>query len=408
MKILMVHTFHHARGGDSTYTRGLTCLLERAGHTVIPLCMRHPDNDPSPWEQRWPGWVDPEARGPGALRAAPRAIWSREAAQAVARLIEEERPDIAHLQHVHRHLSPSVLGPLQRARVPTCWTVHDYELICPQGLLLAPDGPCQRCKGHRYSEAVRHRCKRGSVIQSLGVAVEKWIHHRLGVPSRVDRFLCPSRFLADRLIEFGLPADRVVHQPNFVDPAPASDEAGEGVVYAGRLSVEKGVDVLIAAVRRLPGERLTICGEGPDAARLRALAADLPQVRFVGHLPAQTLSEALRVARVVVVPSRWYENFPYAALEGQAAGRAVVASAIGGLPEQIDHGVDGLLVPPGDPVALADALRPLLADAAAARRLGEAAARRVRERLSPEAHQRAILEHYRALAARPGQGRVGP
>jgi glycosyltransferase involved in cell wall biosynthesis len=320
MKILMVHTFHHARGGDSTYTRGLTCLLERAGHTVIPLCMRHPDNDPSPWEQRWPGWVDPEARGPGALRAAPRAIWSREAAQAVARLIEEERPDIAHLQHVHRHLSPSVLGPLQRARVPTCWTVHDYELICPQGLLLAPDGPCQRCKGHRYSEAVRHRCKRGSVIQSLGVAVEKWIHHRLGVPSRVDRFLCPSRFLADRLIEFGLPADRVVHQPNFVDPAPASDEAGEGVVYAGRLSVEKGVDVLIAAVRRLPGERLTICGEGPDAARLRALAADLPQVRFVGHLPAQTLSEALRVARVVVVPSRWYENFPYAALDGRGAG----------------------------------------------------------------------------------------
>lgn len=400
MKVLMINTFHHARGGDATYTRGLTRLLEGAGHPVVPLAMRHPDNDPSPWEHRFLPWVD--LRSPGGrlaqARLLPRALWSRRAARACADLIRDTRPDIAHLQHIHRHITPSVLGPLRAAGVPVVWTLHDYELICPEGHLFSQGAPCEACRGHRYGEAVRRRCKWGRLGPSAVAAAEKRLHQALRVWDRVDRFLCPSRFLADMVVRFGVPADRVAHRPNFLDAGPFPEERPrEGRptwVYAGRLAPEKGVDVAIEAARALPGADLLICGTGPEERRLRRQAGSLANVRFLGHLPQRVLARHISAARAVVVPSRWYENFPYAVLEAQAAGCAVVASRVGGIPEQIDDGVDGLLVAPDDAEALRAAMGRLLADADLAAGLGRAGATRVRARLAPEDHLDAILAEY--------------
>ena len=145
----MAHTFHHQRGGDSTYCHALSRQLEARGHQVIPLAMRHPDNEPSTWEHRFLSWRD--LREHRSLRSsimlAPRVIWSRDASQLCAQLIDENQPDLAHLQHVHRHITPSILEPLNRAGIPVIWTVHDYELICPEGHLFAPDGPCTGTPG---------------------------------------------------------------------------------------------------------------------------------------------------------------------------------------------------------------------------------------------------------------------
>lgn len=402
MRVLMVNTFHHPRGGDATYTRTLTQLLRQADHEVIPLAMRHPDNEPDPWERRFVSWVDMR-RARSTLEQAHlglRMFWSREAARACEALVADVQPDVAHLQHIHRHLTPSVLDPLNAAGVPVVWTVHDYELVCPEGHLFSQGAPCERCRGHRYGEAVRRRCKWGRLGPSLAAALEKELHRRKGVWERVDRFLCPSRFLAETLVRFGVPADRVQHRPNFIDARlhPTSDDPGEGVLYAGRLSTEKGVEVALRAARSLPEHPFLVCGSGPLERELREEAADLPHVHFLGHVPPTHLARIIRQVRAVVVPSRWYENFPYAVLEAQAAGRAVVASDIGGIPEQITHGVDGLLVPPGDAPALREALRSLLEDPELAGRLGKAAAARVRRELAPEDHRAAILGVYEALA----------
>lgn len=405
MKVLMINTFHHARGGDATYTRGLTRLLEDAGNTVVPLAMRHPENDPSPWEHRFLPWVDLRAPG-GRLaqaRLLPRALWSRRAARACAALVRDTRPDIAHLQHIHRHITPSVLGPLRAAGVPVVWTLHDYELICPEGHLFSQGAPCEACRGHNYTEAVKRRCKWGRLGPSAVAAAEKQLHRTLGVWDKVDRFLCPSRFLADMVVRFGVPAERVAHRPNFLHtgpmPGPRPRTARPTWVYAGRLAPEKGVDVAIEAARQLPAADLLICGTGPEERALRRRAGALPNVRFLGHLPQRVLARHIEAARAVVVPSRWYENFPYAVLEAQAAGCAVVASRVGGIPEQIDDGVDGLLVPPDDTGALCAALSRLLDDAALAARLGRAGAERVRARLAPSDHLDAILAEY-AIARR--------
>ena len=408
MRVLMINTFHHPRGGDATYTRSLSGLLEGAGHEVIPLAMRHPDNTPSIWERRFVSWVDmrdaPDASA--RLRLGMRMFWSREAARACADLIAEHPPDIAHLQHIHRHLTPSVLDPLKAAGVPVIWTVHDYELICPEGHLFTRGAPCTRCKGHRYSEAVRLRCKWGRLGPSVAAALEKELHHRKRVWERVDRFLCPSAFLANKLIDFGVPAARVIHRPNFMDPGPEppATAPGEGWLYAGRLSPEKGVDLALAAARRLPAHPLFICGTGPMEAELRQRAAELPHVHFLGHLPPSHLDRVMRSVRVVVVPSRWYENFPYAVLEAQAAGRAVVAADIGGIPEQITHGEDGLLVPPDDTDALTHAVAELLTHPARATALGKRGATRVRAHLGPAEHLDSILSIYDEVLQRRAKG----
>lgn len=401
MKILMVSSFHHARGGDTTYARSVSAALAARGHEVVPFAMRHPENEPSPWETRFPTWVDPWGTTTPGRRLAllPGLIWSREAARELDGVLDTLKPDVAHLHHVHRHLTPSVLWPLKRRGVPVVWTVHDAELICPAGTLYTEGSPCERCRGHRYLEAVRHRCKGDALLPSIAVALEKTAHRALGVWDRVDRLVCPSRFMADALVRFGLPPKKVLHLPNFLDiDAHAPGQAqGRGWLFAGRLAPEKGLDTLLQAAEQIPDAQLTVCGAGPWEGRVRAMAARLPQVRLLGHVPRAALMALVREAAIIVVPSRWLENYPYAVLEAQAAGRAVVASRIGGIPEQIDDGVDGVLVPPGDPAALASAVRGLLADPGRARRMGEAARVRVVRERAPAGHVEALTSLYAAL-----------
>lgn len=398
MKVLAVSSFWHPRGGDTTCLFGMVDLLRARGHEVVPFAMRHPDNLPSVWEARWP----PRLELLGAAREAqlarlPQAIWSRRAAKAMASLLRDVRPDVAHLHHVHRHLTPSVLAPLRAAGVPVVWTVHDYELICPNAHLYTRGAPCERCRGHRYQEAVRLACRREDPRQSLAVAVEKWVHAALGVWRRVDRFLCPSRFLLDRLRDFGLPADRLAHHPNFVYERPAADGVGEGVLYAGRLTSEKGVEDLIRAARELPDVPFTVVGDGPLRAALTAQAP--ANVVFLGQVEPAAVPGLLGGARVVVVPSRWPENDPYAVLEAQMVGRPVVASAVGGIPEQIRDGVDGLLVPPASPGAMARALRGLVADPGRCAELGSRARDRVRNERSTMAWVGRLEDTYAGLVS---------
>jgi glycosyltransferase involved in cell wall biosynthesis len=403
MKVLLIHSFHYERGGDSTYARALGQALLDGGHQVIPLAMRHPLNDPSPWEQRFVSWVDPRSEEPrDRLRAGLRLVWSWEAARATQRLIAEVHPDVAHLQHVHRHLTPSVLGPLRQARVPVVWTLHDYELVCPNGLLYTNGRPCERCGGGRFHQAIVHRCKQDQIAPSVAAALEKSLHALLRVTDRVDRFLCPSRWLAEAVVRMGLPRDRVFHLPNLTPRLPESvpPTAGNGWLVASRLTREKGVHIAIEAAQGLPDHILHICGSGPEEPRLRHQAADLPNVRFHGHLPQAALAALTARARVVAVPSLWPENLPYAVFEAQAQGRPVVASAVGGIPEQVEDGVDGVLVPPGESLALRTAIAGLMAEPARASAMGVAARTRLSQRAGSVEHVAALLEHYKAAANR--------
>ncbi|MSQ03073.1 MAG: glycosyltransferase [Myxococcales bacterium] len=375
MKLLLINSFLHPRGGDTTLFFSEWAGWEARGVEVIPFAMRHPDNIVSPWAERFPVWRSPRdaATLSERLRAVVRATWNVEATRALARLIRDVRPDAAHAHHLHRHLTPAIFPVLRAAGVRSAWTLHDHELVCPNGLRYTGGQPCFRCQGGHYAAAVLRRCKDDSPSASLAVAAEKAVHRTLRAHLAPDVYIAPSEALLDGLVADGLARARCVHVPNLVGVDATPGEQGANVIFAGRLTVEKGVLILAAAARALPAVRFDVYGDGPA----RPALLGLPNLRLWGARPRAEVHSALATCGVVVLPSLWPENQPYAVLESQLLGRAVVASAVGGVPEIVTSEVDGILVRPGAVGPLVAAVARLLEDRTLAARLGTTARARV-------------------------------
>lgn len=402
MKVLLVNKFLYPAGGAEAVMFLMWRYLEAEGHAVIPFGMAHPRNVLTAYDDALVPPINYE--GQVSLRAqvaAARAIWfSDEARRRLARLLAESHPDVAHLHNIYHQLSPAILDALRQAGVPAVMTVHDYKLACPNYRLFTEGAPCTRCVGGSFHHAVIHRCVKGSRSKSLVCAIENSLHRRTGAYDSIARFIAPSRFLRDILLRAGLPDSKLLHWPNPVDlpPVPRSRDAGY-ILFCGRLAAEKGLWTLVRAAERLPKVEFRLTGEGPLRAELETwcLERSLYHIRFLGFVPPEDMPALMRGARCLVMPSEWYENSPMALLEALGHGVPVVASAIGGLPELIEHGQEGLLVPPGNHEALAEALAQLAADPAQAARMGWAARKRAERDHAPRPYLERLLELYAEL-----------
>jgi glycosyltransferase involved in cell wall biosynthesis len=283
-------------------------------------------------------------------------------------------------------------------------TLHNYRLVCAPGTLLRAGRPCDDCVGRLPWPAVRHRCYRDSAAASATVAAMLVVHRAARTWTRaVDAYIALTEFVRDRVLAGGVPHDRVVIKPNFVDAAPrtAAPERGAHLLFVGRLSPEKGVATLIDAWRILGAEapRLVVVGDGPDAAELAARSAGLAGVELIGAQPRERVIELMADAAALIVPSLWYEAFPLVIVEAFAAGLPVVVSGIGSLATIVTHGVDGLHAPAGDAAALAAAVRGFMADPDQRRRLGHGAHAAWQARFTPEHNHDQLVEVYAAARA---------
>jgi glycosyltransferase involved in cell wall biosynthesis len=380
MKYLMINKFYYLRGGTERYCFDMTALLQRHGHRVIPFSMVHERNRESEYSRYFVDEISFERsadlRQPlASLGAATRAVYSRQARQRLEALVRKERPDIAYLHNIHHQISLSILPVLKERGVPIIWRLHDYSLFCPNSILYSRGAICEACARGRYHQIVLRGCRRGSRAASLVAALGSYLDRWLRLSDLVDLFIAPSQFLRAKMIQHGLAADRLIVQPNFValstkgPPAPTrpgrrENGGGGTVVTFGRLSPEKGLKTLIQAVAQVPECRLKVVGDGPQRQELEALAGRLAggRVEFTGYQRTERLLETLRCADMVVLPSEWYENCPYTVLEAFAAGKAIIASDIGGIPELVEDGRQGLLFEPGHAGMLADRIRSLLND----------------------------------------------
>jgi glycosyltransferase involved in cell wall biosynthesis len=415
MRVLHVNKYLYRRGGAESYMQAVAALQADAGHDVAFFGMDHPDNDPQRYSASFPSYMEleppPDSLG-GKARGLGRMLWSSSARRGIEAVVEDFMPDVVHLHNTYHHLSPSILGPLARRRIATVMTLHDYKLACPTYRFLDKGELCQACLGGHFTQAVRRRCKDGSLGSSAAMAAELAIHTATRAYRHVQLFVCPSRFITGRMAAAGVFPERLRWIPHFVEaaPEPVGHDAGprDGfatVVFAGRLSPEKGVDTLIDAVGRLGGDvRLEVAGEGPDRSRLEALASRVApdRVRFAGRLDQKEMDTLVAGASTLVLPSRWYENQPMVVLEAFARAVPVVASDLGGTPELIRNGTDGFLVPPDDPAALAASLEALLSDPGRARNMGRAARERALTTFSPELHLRRLDEAYAEAGRRVG------
>lgn len=379
MRILHVNKFLHRRGGAEAYMLDLAAAQRAGGHHVEFFAMQHPENDADPNEDLFPERMElnPPPEGLRArVRTAGQIIHRPDARAGMRAVLDRVRPDVVHLHNIYHQLSPSILKPVHERGIASVMTLHDYKLICPTYQLLDDGKICEACLPGRFGQAVKRRCNRGSLVGSTLSALELSVHTRMGAYAGIDALLCPSDFLRAKMVQGGIAPERLVHLTNFCDLTtvhPATGP-GHGVVYAGRLSPEKGVDVLVDAVAHLPqGLPVTIAGDGAERAALEQRARErgvADRIAFLGRVPAEQLHEVMRAAAVVVAPSRWYENQPMTVLEAFGCARPVVASDLGGLPELVTDGVSGALVPHDDPRALAAALTRVASDPAAAHRMG--------------------------------------
>ena len=406
MRVLHVNKFVYRRGGAEAYLLDLADLQRAAGHEVAVWGMEHPANPPGlPLADTFASQVELEPPPPGAarVRAAARMIWSRACAERLGRAVARFDPDVVHFHNVYHQLSPSVLAAPVRGRARGVLTLHDYKLACPSYQMLDHGAPCRACVDHGPWQAARRRCKDGSLAASALLSVESALHRSIRAYAGVDALVSPSRFLAEVVRDSGQDHGRLHVVPHFLPPvvAPQADDPqadggaldGPGpLVFAGRLSPEKGVDVLVRALAHLPTARLEVAGEGTERERLERLADEVApgRVRFHGRLGREEVARLVAGAVATVLPARWYENQPMTVLESYAAGVPVVTTDLGGLPELVDDGVDGYLVPSDDPAALAGALGRLVADPALAARMGALGRARVGEKHSAPAHLAAL------------------
>ena len=398
MRILVANKFWYHRGGLERVMFDEVAWLEEAGHEVAHFSTAHPRNEPSPWSDYFAPYVElgEGARlGPGAkLLAATRMFYNREAAKRFTRLLVEFNPDIVHVHGIHRQLSPSILLAATDRSVPVIQTLHDYWPICPADVLLRRNGAVcdpSLCRTTQPWACSIHRCVGSSALRSALSAAEAWTRESLlGYQNLVTVFISPSYFLRTRVQAAGFAKRPIIVVQNAIRERTES-KGGDGFVYAGRLSREKGVHVLLEAARQA-GVSLTIAGDGPLAPELRRQAGD--HACFVGSVSPAAVSRLLDECAAAVVPSTWFENAPLAVLEPMASGTPVIASSIGGIPEMIRAGVDGVLVTPGSVAELRDALLAAQFESSRMRAFAASARSRTRTLFSPDSHLAGLLAVY--------------
>lgn len=408
MKIMQVNKFWRVRGGSERYVFEVSRMLSERGHEIIPFAMDDPANEPSRYSTLFvsPVELSDPYRIPlwKRIGVAKRILYSHEAANRITILSDLAHPDVAHLHNIYHHLSPSILKPLVERGIGTVMTIHDYKLVCPALRYYNNGEVCEKCHHMHYASCVAGRCVHGSRAASALCAVEMFIHDATrAYTGRIDRFIAPSRFVAGKLLDRGMPPEQVTVIPNFVDNERWKPGAGEGdggyIVFSGRLSHEKGVETLVRAMAGLPDIPLKIIGSGMQEANARQLARDLgtANIEFTGFKSEEEVRRLVRDSRFICTPSEWYENAPMSVLEAFACGKPAVASRIGGIPEMVRDGITGLLAEPGDPDSLRDSIEKLWNDPALAREMGAAARHLAETDYSPEAHYAKIRDTYQQV-----------
>lgn len=405
MRVLLVNAFHWLKGGVERTYLDESRWLTAAGHEVSHLAARSDRDVASPTRELFAPAADFSEGGSPLKQLAllPRALWSQPAAAAMARVIDEARPQVAHLHAPSRHLTPSILAPLARAGIPVVMTLHDFKPWCTNRILFAHGEVCRRCAGGRHWRAAATACVQGSRLKSVIGAAEAYLHDARRAYSSVRLWVCPSRFVHDEAAGFGVPPRQLRVLAHGVEPAPASPRAADAperyALFLGRLSVEKGVRALPAIARRIAPVPLLVAGDGPLAGWLREQA--VPGLRLLGHVEDAVLASLRSHASVVVAPSLFVEHFGYSVAEALLDARPVVASRIGALPELVEHERTGLLAEPGDADGFADRVARALSDPAAAA-WGEAGRARVRDVGDPAVHLAGLLRIYEEAARSAG------
>ncbi|MDO8499310.1 MAG: glycosyltransferase [bacterium] len=364
MRILQINKFFYHRGGTETVFFDTIKLLAGRGHEVSEFAMTKPENLPSDFASYFAPEL-PELSEAQDLFASGRIFHhlfrSREVESKLSALILATNPQVAHLHNVYHHLSASTFRILKKYQIPIVMTVHDVQPMCPNHRMIrgTDDTLCERCVNNNFYQCFLNKCVNKSRKASLAAALEAYYYSLKKIWSFVDIFVCPSQFMADKMMAYGFSRDKIKVIRNPYELPPIVPPMGDKIVYIGRIHTEKGIRVLVRALPHLREYKTIIVGNGPDDewVETNIRQRSLTEVQRVNWARGMDLEQLLIQAKVVVVPSVFYENCSLTILQALANGRLVVASNRGGNPELVVNGQTGILTVPENPTALAEGIR---------------------------------------------------
>lgn len=403
MRVLVCHNYYARRSGEETVVEQEMALLRENGHQVELFSYDNADVEEGELAQR--------------LSTGLRAIYSTGTQRDLRDYLRGKSFDVAHVHNTWGLMSPSVYRALWLEGLPVVKTVHNYRWLCPVATFYRDGHVCRDC-AERIGGLVHsllHRCYQHSLTGST-VAASRLLVNRdvLGIMRRyIDVIVVQNAFVRDLLVNYGLPAERMMVKGNFVKRARASPGMrGDYAVFFGRLEASKGLSTLLDAVE-LAGIPLRVFGQGPLAGwvmgRIAERFAADEKVRYEGYVPLDDLIRGVEGSRAVIFPSEWYESYPITIVEAMAHGKPVIASDLGSIPSLVRHEVNGLLFTPGDAKDLANQISRLWGDEDLQRQLESGARATYEAEMTPEANYEKLLRIYEtAIASRAAGQRRSP
>lgn len=378
-RVLVVHNAYQHRGGEDSVVAAEIGLLRARGHEVETYFRSNDD-----------------VAGMTSPTLARQTLWSDRTTSDLAEWVRRFQPEVIHAHNTFPLISPSLYWAAERAGVPVVQTLHNFRLMCLNALFLREGKVCEDCMGRLPWRGVARACYRGSRAASAALAGMLTLHRGLGTyRNKVTRYIALNEFCRGKFIEGGLPAECVVVKPNFVDFAAPDPAPRRGLLFVGRLSVEKGVATLAQAMALLPGAQLRVAGDGPQAGLLEGVAG----VMRLGSLPGETVRQEMSHAAALVVPSICYETFGLVVIEAFACGTPVIVSRIGALAELVCDGETGLLFEPGNPRDLANKMAWAQAHPEQMATMGRKARAQYEAEFSAEVNYQRLMEIYAGVLA---------
>jgi glycosyltransferase involved in cell wall biosynthesis len=362
MRILLSNKFYYLRGGVDIFTIELERLLKERGHKVAVFSMQHSLNLETGYSEYFPGEIDlTRVKVKNLISTVIRPFGSKEVRKKFNKLLEDFNPEIVHLNNIHSQLSPILMLQAKRHNIPVVWTLHDHKLLCPRYDCMRDNNPCELCFYNKIN-VLKYRCMKNNFFASLLAYAEAVRWNKKVISRNTDQFICPSLFLKNNMIKGGFAEEKLATLPNFINDKKLNRSEfrkQDFYCYVGRLSVEKGIETLLKAAIRLPQYHLKVIGTGPLEEMLRTkYKAD--HIEFLGFKRWGEFRTILGESRCMVIPSECYENNPLSIIESLCVGTPVIGSDIGGIPELINEGRNGLKFEPGNINHLTEQINNLL------------------------------------------------
>jgi glycosyltransferase involved in cell wall biosynthesis len=338
------------------------------------------------------------------MRGGLAVTWNPFEASRIKRVLRNMRPDVVHVHNTFPLISPSIFWAI-REYAPCVLTLHNYRLFCASAVLLRDGVVCTRCLDESsVLPAVRFGCYRGSRLATYPIAQNIALHRAIGTwTSRVDAFIAVSEFQRNKLVDAGLPPARMHVKPNFFSGSPKVvpwDKRNDVAVFVGRLTPEKGVEHLVRAWLAMGANAplLRVIGEGPLRASLEALAKSdgAANIEFTGGVSPEAATEEVSLAKLLIVPSVWFEGFPIVLQDAFATGTPAAVSDIGSLPTIVQDGVNGLVFRANDPAAIAQLLGRIWNDQELLSRLSIGARANFESHYTEDINHKRLLDIYSA------------